>query len=79
MFGMGAMALTPEQRAGLEALGPEVVRQRYFLRGDVEDWLAEKEGLPVQRSTLQWAKIAEWAGVVGIGAIAIAAATMLVK
>ena len=36
-------------------------------RGDIEDWLAEKhvEEATQRKSTLQWAKIAGWAGIAG--------------
>jgi hypothetical protein len=39
-----------------------------ILRGDVEDWLAEKAKLEAKEgaATLLWAKIAGWAGVVGV-------------
>jgi hypothetical protein len=77
------MSLTREQRAELEGLGPELVRQKllgagvapgtavkgfktasYLLRGDIEDWLTEKqsEGMIVQRHTLWAAMIAAGVG-----------------
>ena len=85
------MTLTPEQRAELEALGPETVRGKSslarpgrnvpvpgfktgessagnLLRGDIEDWLAEKhiEDARIQHSILRWAKIAGWAAIIGV-------------
>jgi hypothetical protein len=37
-------------------------------RGDIEDWLAEKhiEEARIQNSTLRWARIAGWAGIIGV-------------
>jgi hypothetical protein len=37
-------------------------------RGDIEDWLAEKsrEESAQQSATLRWARIAGWAGIVGV-------------
>lgn len=97
------MPLSPDQRAELEALGPEVVRdkvatqggtsagsmmagfQTRIFRGDIEDWLAgsyrqrAEDQHRVAISTLRWAKIAGWAGIVGsaLGAIAIAVSVAL--
>jgi hypothetical protein len=89
--------LTAEQRAELEALGPETVRAKliqpgagrgaalsgfrtgilggHLTRGDVEDWLAEKHTQEERRqnSTLLWARIAGWTGIIGI-AVAVAIA-----
>lgn len=50
-------------------------------RGDVEDWLSEKhaEETKLQNSTLQWAKIAGWAGIVSvIATLFIGAASIMV-
>ena len=89
----GTMALTTEQRAYLEKLGPELVRQKLLegggtgrgaavrgfgtdlLRGDVEDWLAEKhrETLSLQRRTF-WAVIV--AAGVGIASLVVAFVTL---
>jgi hypothetical protein len=81
------MALSPEDRERLEALSPEIVRQRLsyagagdgsivpglgrpkdLLRGDVEEWLAEKdkEAAKLQQKTLAWARAAAWISIVGI-------------
>jgi hypothetical protein len=37
-------------------------------RGDIEDWLIEKnrEEQEQQSATLRWAKIAGWAGIIGV-------------
>jgi hypothetical protein len=39
-----------------------------LVRGDVEDWLAEKyiEEAATQNSILRWAKIAAWAGIASV-------------
>jgi hypothetical protein len=82
------MSLTRKQRAELEALGPELIRQKiletkgvapgtavkgfktasYLHRGELEDWLIEKqgEGTIVQRYTLWAAVIAAGVGIVSL-------------
>jgi hypothetical protein len=42
-------------------------------RGDVEDWLVEKnrEETALQRTILFWARVAGWTGLVGIGIAAV--------
>jgi len=44
------------------------VEAGYLTRGDVEDWLPEKhvEEANLQNSTLRWAKIAGWAGIISV-------------
>ncbi len=44
-----------------------------LLRGDVEEWLAEQDAREAtdRRSTLRWAKIAGWAGIVSVAATVI--------
>jgi hypothetical protein len=78
------MPLTDEQRAELEALGPETVRAKLIqagagrgaslagfktgfqgdrlTRGDIEDWLAEKnvQETAERKRTLWWAMVAGW-------------------
>src|SRR5262245_32879430 len=100
------MALTDEQRAELETLGPETVRIKLLhggagkgasipgfktgsfgsgelARGDIEDWLVEKhiQEAHIQKSTLQWAKIAGWAGIAGVivGLLAVLITVWLAK
>jgi hypothetical protein len=61
------------------ASGP--VSKGACLRGDVEDWLAEKhfEEATLQNSILRWAKIAAWAGIVSvIATVIVGAATIWV-
>jgi hypothetical protein len=88
------MPLSATDRAELDRLGVENVRQRVaycgpgtgatipglgtgvgMMRGDVEEWLADKErkGAKLQHDILWWAKAAALIGIIGIVvAIAIA-------